>query len=50
MPFEADIQLMVSIGVSQHKIGDSIESWIERADTALYQAKNEGTNCIKELA
>lgn len=47
--FEADIQLTVSIGMSQHKFGDSIESWIERADTALYQAKNEGRNCIKEL-
>jgi diguanylate cyclase (GGDEF)-like protein len=48
--FEADIQLTISIGMSQHNIGDSIESWIERADTALYQAKNEGRNCIKELA
>jgi diguanylate cyclase (GGDEF)-like protein len=48
--FEADIQLTISIGMSQHKKGDSIESWIERADTALYQAKNEGRNCIKELA
>mgnify|MGYP003920163267 CR=1 FL=1 len=48
--FEADIQLTISIGMSQHKMDDSIESWIERADTALYQAKNEGRNCIKELA
>jgi diguanylate cyclase (GGDEF)-like protein len=48
--FAADIQLTVSIGMSQHKVGDSIESWIERADTALYQAKDEGRNCIKELA
>ncbi len=48
--FEADIQLTISVGMSQHRKGDSIESWIERADTALYQAKNEGRNCIKELA
>lgn len=48
--FEAGIQLTISIGMSEHKKGDSIESWIERADTALYKAKNEGRNCIKELA
>ncbi len=48
--FESNIDLTISVGVSQYKSSDSIESWIERADTALYQAKNDGRNCIKELA
>jgi len=48
--FESNIHLTISVGVSQFKSNDTIESWIERADTALYQAKNEGRNCIKELA
>ena len=48
--FESNIKLTISVGVSQFKITDNMESWIERADTALYQAKNEGRNCIKELA
>jgi len=47
--FEANIRLTISIGVSQYKANDNIESWIERADTALYQAKNAGRNCIKEF-
>jgi diguanylate cyclase (GGDEF)-like protein len=45
--FESNIRLTISVGVSQYKANDNIESWIERADTALYQAKNEGRNCIK---
>lgn len=48
--FDLNINLTISIGVSQFKDNDTIESWIERADTALYQAKNEGRNCIKESA
>jgi diguanylate cyclase (GGDEF)-like protein len=48
--FEANIHLTISIGVSQFKTNDNIELWIERADAALYQAKNEGRNCIKESA
>lgn len=48
--FESNIRLTISVGVSQYQPNDNIESWIERVDTALYQAKNEGRNCIKELA
>ena len=45
--FEYNIRLTISIGISQYKKNDNIESWVERSDLALYQAKNEGRNCIK---
>jgi diguanylate cyclase (GGDEF)-like protein len=45
--FESSIRLTISVGISQYKPNDNIESWIERSDIALYQAKNEGRNCIK---
>ncbi|GAA0811090.1 diguanylate cyclase [Colwellia asteriadis] len=48
--FELNIHLTISVGVSQSTANDDIASWIERADIALYQAKNEGRNCIKAFA
>jgi diguanylate cyclase (GGDEF)-like protein len=45
--FESNIRLTISVGISQYKPTDNIESWIERSDIALYRAKNEGRNCIK---
>jgi diguanylate cyclase (GGDEF)-like protein len=36
----------VSIGVAQYIAGESQESWIERADRAMYQAKQAGRNKI----
>lgn len=38
------LQLTVSIGVTTHHEGDSFESFLERADQAMYHAKNEGKN------
>ena len=32
----------VSVGLARHQAGESIESWIERADQALYAAKQAG--------
>ncbi|MBF0112310.1 MAG: diguanylate cyclase, partial [Desulfamplus sp.] len=41
------IRMTVSIGVSEVKDGDkSHEIVFERADTALYRAKNEGRNRV----
>ncbi|MDE1176960.1 MAG: GGDEF domain-containing protein [Edaphobacter sp.] len=39
--------LSLSIGVAQSERGDSIESLLQRADTALYQAKNEGRSRVR---
>lgn len=40
------LQVSVSFGITERQIGgDLVASMIERADTALYQAKNSGRNC-----
>ncbi len=39
-------QVTISIGVSTLFTGDSVESLIERADSALYQAKDSGRNQV----
>ena len=41
--------ITVSIGVAQYKDGESVDSIIERADKALYEAKHKGKNRV-ELA
>ena len=43
-----DIQYTVSIGISCGQTGDvSVESILNRADEALYQAKTDGRNCVR---
>lgn len=37
-----------SFGVAQHHPPESIEHWIGRADTALYQAKQGGRNTVRQ--
>ena len=44
---EETIPLKVSIGISGFRKGDDINSVFERADKALYLAKNSGRNIIK---
>jgi diguanylate cyclase (GGDEF)-like protein len=40
------IALTVSLGVAQAKPGETVEAIIGRADSALYQAKQSGRNCV----
>jgi diguanylate cyclase (GGDEF)-like protein len=47
--FESQLSLTISVGVVQYRKGESIASWIERADKALYQAKHDGRNCVKAI-
>lgn len=37
-------QVTMSLGVAQYALGESLSSWIERADQALYAAKAAGRN------
>jgi len=40
------VTVSLSFGVTERQIGgDAVVAMIERADTALYQAKNSGRNC-----
>ncbi|OOE79114.1 GGDEF domain-containing protein [Salinivibrio sp. PR6] len=41
------LKVTASIGLSTLQPGDTLSSLIERADSALYQAKAEGRNCIR---
>lgn len=39
-------RITISVGVSSSINGDSPEKLVERADNALYKAKNSGRNCV----
>lgn len=39
-------KITVSFGVTQLKDNDTLKSILDRADKALYQAKNSGRNCV----
>jgi len=41
------IAVTVSIGVAVRRAGEEAHHWIKRADTALYEAKKAGRNCVK---
>lgn len=36
----------ISLGVAEHLTGESCDVWFQRADAALYQAKNSGRNRV----
>ncbi len=42
-----NINLTISAGIASYKKGDTPESLIEKADSALYEAKDAGKNCSK---
>lgn len=39
------IQLTLSAGITESRMDDNVQSMYERADAALYRAKNAGRNC-----
>lgn len=39
-------KVTVSIGVTNYAVGETQESFVDRADKALYQAKTKGRNCV----
>ena len=46
---DQSISISLSIGVTEFKKGDDVESAFARADEALYAAKSSGRNCIKSI-
>ncbi|WP_455757073.1 diguanylate cyclase [Sulfurimonas sp.] len=42
-------KVTVSIGVTEFKKEDTVETLIKRTDIALYQSKNNGRNCITSI-
>ncbi|HIJ89496.1 MAG: diguanylate cyclase [Desulfobulbaceae bacterium] len=43
---QEEVSITVSLGVTSYRDGDDQEILIKRADTALYQAKNQGRNRV----
>ncbi len=42
-----EVNISSSIGISEVRSSkESIAKWLDRADKALYQAKNKGRNCV----
>lgn len=48
--FESSLNVTCSFGFTQVITSDSLETAIERADTALYVAKSNGKNCIRNYS
>lgn len=43
---DIDVQITASAGLAMIKKGDTVQSLLERSDKALYQAKEQGRNCV----
>lgn len=46
---EKKIKITASFGVTLYKEADTLTTLLERADKALYTAKNSGRNCVKSF-
>ena len=47
--FANERSLTVSVGIGRFRHGDSVTALVRRADDALYQAKEDGRNCVRML-
>jgi diguanylate cyclase (GGDEF)-like protein len=45
-----DTRVTASFGVAEQRRAESFDAWVERADRALYAAKNSGRDCIRVSA
>lgn len=45
--FDGKIHCTISLGVAEHHKGESATTLIDRADTAMYDAKTAGKNCVR---
>ncbi len=43
---EEALNLTISIGVAHHRVGESFNELVDRADKAMYKAKFSGRNCV----
>ncbi len=46
MEIETVHKVTASFGVTQVRVDDDLKSAVDRADSALYRAKNAGRNCV----
>ena len=46
LPGAPEARSSLSIGVTVRRAGETVESWIDRADRRLYRAKATGRNCV----
>lgn len=44
---EEPLRITVSMGIARLRLGETADSWIERADRALYQAKDAGRDRVE---
>lgn len=44
---EASMRVTMSLGLAEARTGDSVDDLIERADAALYAAKDAGRDCVR---
>ena len=42
----AGLKMTASFGIASHESGDSLESWLKKADDAVYVSKKEGRNTV----
>lgn len=49
-PFDTVEHITCSFGLAQYKNKESFVAWFDRADSAMYQAKKKGRNCVIKVS